>query len=123
MWHVGPVTFIDLFCGAGGFFEILDGPDTSVPLAGANELKHKQFETRLEAGAYLKTRKSRLGGQNRSKPGTVRLFVGLIYQCYRTFDLYSMSGRPIMELLPGEFPRFKPFIVNHNKQRRWLSLR
>ena len=43
---------------------------------------------------------------NKRNPGTLRRFVDVIQQFDLTYDLYSLTGRQIIELLPGEFARW-----------------
>lgn len=44
---------------------------------------------------------------NKSVPGSLYRFVGVIQQLDVTYDLYSMSGSEIVSLLPGEFNPWK----------------
>ena len=45
---------------------------------------------------------------NQPKPGTLRRFIAVAQQLDLTYDLQSMSGEQILELLPDEFDRFRP---------------
>lgn len=42
------------------------------------------------------------------QPGTVRRFVRLLQQLDVTYDIYGLSGKQILELLPEEFEIFQP---------------
>jgi hypothetical protein len=44
---------------------------------------------------------------NKSAPGSLNRFVGVIQQLDVTYDLYSMSGPEIVSLLPAEFNHWK----------------
>jgi hypothetical protein len=48
------------------------------------------------------------GTTNRRKQGTVRRFGAIVQQLDLTYDLYSMSGQELLNLLPREFDRFRP---------------
>jgi hypothetical protein len=45
---------------------------------------------------------------NKTAPGSLYRFVDVIQQLDVTYDLYSMSGPEIINLLPGEFNHWKP---------------
>ena len=49
----------------------------------------------------------RRASPNWRKPGTLRRFVDVVQQLDLTYDLYSMSGEEILELLPSEFDRYR----------------
>jgi hypothetical protein len=49
----------------------------------------------------------RRGITNRKKPGTLRRFSAFVQQLDLTYDLYSMNGRQLLDLLPAEFDRFR----------------
>jgi hypothetical protein len=44
---------------------------------------------------------------NSRKPGTLRRFVDVIQQFDLTYDLYSLNGEQLAELLPAEFKRWR----------------
>jgi hypothetical protein len=44
----------------------------------------------------------------RGRPGTVRRFVRVLQQLDMTFDIYGLSGRQILDLLPSEFDEWRP---------------
>lgn len=48
------------------------------------------------------------GITNRKKGGTIRRLREILQQLDLTFDIYLMTGRELVELLPAEFNRFKP---------------
>lgn len=50
-----------------------------------------------------KRRPKRGFGAKLAKPGTLRRFIDVIHQLDLTYDLYSVSGEEILELLPPEF--------------------
>lgn len=50
--------------------------------------------------------KSGAGGKNR--PGTSRRLGPVLMQLDRTWDIYSLSAREVLELLPSEFEKFMP---------------
>ncbi len=43
-----------------------------------------------------------------SSPGTVRRFVRVLQQLDMTYDIYGLSGRQLLELLPPEFDVWRP---------------
>lgn len=45
---------------------------------------------------------------SKHKPGTLRRFITVTQQLDLTYDLQSMTGEQILELLPDEFDRFRP---------------
>lgn len=45
---------------------------------------------------------------NQPKPGTLRRYIAVAQQLDLTYDLQSMNGEQILELLPEEFDRFRP---------------
>lgn len=51
--------------------------------------------------------KSKRGAQTRGKPGTLRRFTKVLGQLELNFDIYSESSNKILELLPGEFDKWK----------------
>ncbi|MBW1799888.1 MAG: hypothetical protein JRJ85_04080 [Deltaproteobacteria bacterium] len=44
----------------------------------------------------------------KQKPGTFFRFIDVIQQLDLTYDLYSMTGEEVLELLPFEFDRWRP---------------
>lgn len=44
----------------------------------------------------------------RAAPGTIRRFVRVLQQLDMTYDIYGLSGREILDLLPEEFDRWQP---------------
>ncbi len=60
---------------------------------------------------YLDTKKDRHKrgvASTTRKPGTLRRFVDLVQQLDLTYDLYSMEGREIVDMLPREFDNWRP---------------
>ena len=56
-----------------------------------------------------KRRRPKAGAQGSlHQPGTVRRFVRVLQQLDVTYDIYGLSGRQILELLPDEFEVFQP---------------
>lgn len=55
-----------------------------------------------------RNRPKRGAAANTRKPGTLRRFVDVIQQLELTYDLYSMDGAEILDILPLEFGRWKP---------------
>lgn len=53
--------------------------------------------------------KSKRGAQTRGKPGTLRRFTRVLGQLELNFDIYSESSNKILELLPGEFDKWRQF--------------
>jgi len=51
----------------------------------------------------LKKRPKRSSSPQEHKPGTLRRFVDVLQQFDLTYDLYSISGEELIQLLPGEF--------------------
>lgn len=45
---------------------------------------------------------------SRPHPGTIRRFVNVLQQLDLTFDIYGMTGRQIVDLLPPEFDPWRP---------------
>jgi hypothetical protein len=53
------------------------------------------------------SRKPKRGAaSNKRRPGTLRRFIDVIQQFDLTYDLYSLTGRQIVDLLPEEFARW-----------------
>ena len=48
------------------------------------------------------------GAQASARPGTIRRFVRVLQQLDMTYDIYGLSGREIIELLPPEFDAWRP---------------
>ncbi len=44
---------------------------------------------------------------NSRKPGTLRRFIDVIQQFDLTYDVYSLAGKQLIDLLPSEFDRWK----------------
>lgn len=60
---------------------------------------------------YLDTKRGRpkAGAQGTNRhPGTVRRFVRVLQQLDVTYDIYGLTGRQIIELLPAEFDTWRP---------------
>ena len=55
-----------------------------------------------------RNRPKRGAATNKRKPGTLRRFVDVIQQLDLTYDLYSMDGTEILDILPPEFENWKP---------------
>lgn len=54
------------------------------------------------------TKKARRGAQvKKDAPGTLYRFIDIIQQLDLNYDLYSMTGSEVLELLPGEFDRWR----------------
>lgn len=49
------------------------------------------------------TNNPKRGAQSRNRKGNIRRFVSIIQQFELTYDIYSMSGEQILNLLPDEF--------------------
>lgn len=90
----------------------------STPLTSESHFHH-QLATRqsfitnrgiLEAvhGLYfdVATEKPKAGSLGKNTPGTLYRFIDVVQQLDLTYDLYSMSGEQILQLLPGEFDRW-----------------
>ena len=52
-------------------------------------------------------RPKRLAAARDSKPGTLFRFIDVIQQLDLTYDLYSMSGEEVLDLLPREFEEWR----------------
>lgn len=66
----------------------------------------------MEAATRLyldpRTQKPKRGGQvRRNAPGTLYRFIDVIQQLDLNYDLYSMTGREVISLLPAEFDQWK----------------
>ena len=65
----------------------------------------------LEAANILyfntKEDKPKFGAIAKNKPGTLYRFIDVIQQLDLNYDLYSMSGKEVIELLPAEFDKWK----------------
>jgi hypothetical protein len=66
----------------------------------------------LLKAAYLlyfdkKKSKPKFGAIAKNKPGTVYRFIDIIQQLDLNYDLYSMTGEEVLELLPPEFDKWK----------------
>ncbi len=53
-----------------------------------------------------KSKPKRGAASNKRKPGTLRRFVDVIQQLDLTYDLYSMTAKELVDILPGEFTRW-----------------
>ena len=66
----------------------------------------------LEAALMLyfdpKKRRPKPGAQTPGNSGTVRRLVHVLQQLDLTYDIYGLSGRQILELLPDEFDDWRP---------------
>ena len=67
----------------------------------------------IEAALYLYTDPQRgtvkRGAQSKGAvPGTVQRFVRVLQQLDLTYDIYGLSGRQLVSLLPAEFDAFRP---------------
>lgn len=51
--------------------------------------------------------KPKFGAIAKNKPGTIYRFIDVIQQFDLNFDLYSMTGKGVLELLPTEFDKWK----------------
>jgi len=56
-----------------------------------------------------KKNKPKFGAIPRNKPGTLYRFIDVIQQLDLNYDLYSMSGDEILDLLPQEFNKWKDY--------------
>jgi hypothetical protein len=58
---------------------------------------------------YIGNRESKpkFGAIAKNKAGTVYRFIDVIQQFELNFDLYSMSGEEVIQLLPSEFNKWK----------------
>ncbi|MFO7599969.1 MAG: hypothetical protein R6X27_09205 [Candidatus Desulfacyla sp.] len=43
----------------------------------------------------------------KNAPGTLYRFIDVVQQLDLTYDLYSMTGEQILQLLPNEFDRWR----------------
>jgi hypothetical protein len=53
------------------------------------------------------TQKPKRGSLMKNTPGTLYRFIDVVQQLDLTYDLYSMTGEQILQLLPGEFDRWR----------------
>lgn len=51
--------------------------------------------------------KAKRGAGTKDRAGTLRRFVTVLQQFDLTYDLYSMNGKELLELLPGEFEKWR----------------
>ena len=65
---------------------------------------------RLYADPRTRRLKEGIGGQSRATaaPGTLPRLLDLLDQLYMTYDVYGMTAKQILPLLPSEFDRFHP---------------
>ena len=58
---------------------------------------------------YLRNRKGKpkSGAISRKRPGTLFRFIDVIQQLDLNYDLYSMTGQEVLQLLPAEFDSWK----------------
>jgi len=65
----------------------------------------------IEAAGYLYYDRLRnapkIGATTKNKPGTVRRFAMVLKQFELTYDLFSITGQQVLEILPREFDRFR----------------
>lgn len=54
-----------------------------------------------------KTTKPKRGSLMKKSPGTLYRFIDVVQQLDLTYDLYSMTGEEVLELLPNEFDRWE----------------
>lgn len=84
--------------------------DLEEQLIGVQEII--QIPGALEAAALLyfddEKQQPKVGATNRKKGGTIRRFRELLLQLDLTFDIYSLAGTQLVDLLPKEFDRFRP---------------
>jgi len=75
------------------------------------------IEAALQLYMDRKTGALKAGCQpSQPRPGTVRRFVRVLQQLDLTYDIYGMSGREILELLPPEFDPWRPAVARGGKQ-------
>lgn len=67
---------------------------------------------------YDNLRKSPKRGASGKGPGTVRRFGVVLRQFARTYDLFSLSGQRVLEILPGEFDRFRSWQEESQEGRK-----
>jgi hypothetical protein len=72
-----------------------------------------QNKSVIEAATLLyydeeKGRPKRGSQSTEHKPGTLRRFVDLVMQLDKTWDLFSMTGRQLLDRLPQEFDNYRP---------------
>lgn len=91
----------------------------STPLPVESHLHHElatrqNFITNrgIVEAAYLlyfdiKAQKPKRGALMKNAAGTLYRFIDVIQQLDVTYDLYSMTGKQILQLLPGEFDRWR----------------
>lgn len=53
------------------------------------------------------SQKPKRGSLMKNSPGTLYRFIDVVQQLDLTYDLYSMTGDQILQLLPGEFDRWR----------------
>jgi len=54
-----------------------------------------------------KTAKPKRGSLMKNSPGTLYRFIDVVQQLHLTYDLYSMTGEEVLDLLPSEFDRWR----------------
>jgi hypothetical protein len=54
-----------------------------------------------------KTAKPKRGSLMKNSPGTLYRFIDVVQQLDLTYDLYSMTGEEVLDLLPSEFDRWR----------------
>ena len=52
--------------------------------------------------------KAKLGVTTRNRPGVILRLINILEQFETTYDLHSMSGEEILEMLPHEFDKWEP---------------
>jgi len=83
------------------FHHQLAGRQTLITNHGVLDAVHRMFFN----PAAGRPKPGALGGKN--APGTLLRFIDVIQQLDLTYDLYSMTGREILRLLPAEFDRWR----------------
>ena len=58
------------------------------------------------------------GAVTKKAPGNLYRFIALMNQLELTYDVYSMSGKEILELLPPEFAKWKGIQLDAKKYRK-----
>ena len=64
------------------------------------EAAHLLYISKLES-------KPKYGAIAKNKAGTVYRFIDVIQQLDLNYDLYSMTGEEVLQLLPAEFSKWK----------------
>jgi len=83
-----------------GFHHQLAQRQSIITNKGLMEAAHLLYISKLES-------KPKYGAIAKNKAGTVYRFIDVIQQLDLNYDLYSMSGEEVLQLLPAEFSKWK----------------